>query len=288
MAGQPLVHSVLIFIHLYDSAWKKIHSKSGNRTQTCCSWGGRLTTRPVSFTWVKVQVIQVNYLERDSVRYCITDAKHFLCEAGMTVIFFTPIHSSNKADCVKLLTDCFHFKEYVEVISDYSLNGFGLVDCYWDPLDWTYMYTHLSLTFGVWNCIHSCILFFFSFTRLKLQSDEDDSTPLVSQAAEGFGVCVVWPNSLPEWFVEVAELQQIFCCLTVSSVQGHCCLCWVLSVAPVYMFSVCWNRQVFVNLAKENWMLSLFETVLREGILGLLQCCHPVWLMQPCILWHSV
>ena len=41
--GEPLEHQCLS--HWCDSPWKNIHSKSGNWTQVCCSWGRRLNTR---------------------------------------------------------------------------------------------------------------------------------------------------------------------------------------------------------------------------------------------------
>ena len=53
--------------------------------------------------------------------------------------------------------------------------------------------------------------------------NEGGSTSQVPQATvelAGYG-SVVWPDSLSEWLVDRAGLQQMFCCL-LPVLQGHC------------------------------------------------------------------
>ena len=56
--------------------------------------------------------------------------------------------------------------------------------------------------------------------------DEGGSASQVPQASvqlAGYG-SVVWPDSLSEWLVGGAELQQMFCCLTASTARALLCM----------------------------------------------------------------
>ena len=59
--------------------------------------------------------------------------------------------------------------------------------------------------------------------------DEGGSASQVPQASvklAGYG-SVVWPDSLSEWLVGGAGLQQIFCCLTASTARALLCIAYV-------------------------------------------------------------
>ena len=56
--------------------------------------------------------------------------------------------------------------------------------------------------------------------------NEGGSASQVPQASielAGYG-SAVWPDSLSEWLVDGAELQQMFCCLTASTARALLCI----------------------------------------------------------------
>ena len=74
------------------------------------------------------------------------------------------------------------------------------------------------------------IVFFFSSSRSSDGNfsllDENGSTSQVPHAtveSAGYG-SVVWPDSLSEWLVDGAGLQQMFCCLSTSTARALLCM----------------------------------------------------------------
>ena len=60
-------------------------------------------------------------------------------------------------------------------------------------------------------------------TRFLDEGGGASQVPQASVQLAGYG-SVVWPDSLSEWLVDGAGLQQMFCCLTASTARALLCM----------------------------------------------------------------